>query len=436
MRTVLLPKPVPGTAQARVNAVEWNIDRINAPRVWSDFGDRGEGVVVGTIDSGAQFDHPELAASYRGRSPDGSVDHDYNWFDPRASAPARRRATTTATARTSWAPSPVRTASAWPRRVKWIAAKGCEVNTCSGAYPCWPPASGSLQPHRPERATRTRAPTWRPTSSTTPGAATASTPGLQGDRSTQGGGQASSPPSPAAPARPSCSRHQRLARLPYRDISYSAAGGTDSQQQACTPAPARARARTARSSRTSPRPASTCARRNPEQRLRQSTPGTSMASPHVTATVADLVGGWSCRATCRPPGRCWTVPPRTSTPTAAAPQPTTASGRGQARHLRRRDGRARGGLSSPFGAVAAGGEPRGRSVTLVVAPRAADPHGDHEVRTARTPSPPAARRLPAERGEVRLRAYRGGPSRSSPSRPRPLSVFAEPRSRRPPCPAR
>ena len=133
VRTVLLPKPVPGTAQARVNAVEWNIDRINAPRVWSDFGDRGEGVVVGTIDSGAQFDHPELAASYRGRSPDGSVDHDYNWFDPAgvcpSPAPCDNLGHGTHVMGTIAGANGIGVAPG----VKWIAAKGCEVNTCTDA---------------------------------------------------------------------------------------------------------------------------------------------------------------------------------------------------------------------------------------------------------------------------------------------------------------
>ncbi|MDF5758953.1 S8 family serine peptidase [Spongiactinospora sp. TRM90649] len=77
-----LPKPLPGTAKAKLHAVEWNIDRINAPRVWNELGNRGEGVVVGLIDTGVDFEHPELAAQYRGALPDGRVVHDYNWFDP------------------------------------------------------------------------------------------------------------------------------------------------------------------------------------------------------------------------------------------------------------------------------------------------------------------------------------------------------------------
>ncbi|WP_233508219.1 S8 family serine peptidase [Spongiactinospora gelatinilytica] len=86
--TVTLPKPVPGQAAAKVNAVEWNVDRINAPRVWGERDDRGEGVVVASIDSGADFDHPDLAASYRGGNADGTVSHAYNWYDATGTCPS------------------------------------------------------------------------------------------------------------------------------------------------------------------------------------------------------------------------------------------------------------------------------------------------------------------------------------------------------------
>ncbi|MEV0345270.1 S8 family serine peptidase [Nonomuraea sp. NPDC050680] len=133
VRTVSLPKPVPGKAEAKVNAVEWNIDRINAPRVWNELGDRGEGIVVGTIDSGAQFDHPELAAAYRGRSPDGSVDHNYNWFDPAricpSAAPCDNLGHGTHVMGTMVGANGIGVAPG----AKWIAAKGCEVNTCTDA---------------------------------------------------------------------------------------------------------------------------------------------------------------------------------------------------------------------------------------------------------------------------------------------------------------
>ncbi|TMR98534.1 S8 family serine peptidase [Nonomuraea basaltis] len=142
VRTVALPKPVPGEAEAKVVvadsetsevAVEWNIDRVNAPRVWSETGNRGEGIVIAHIDTGAQFDHPELAASYRGRSPDGSVTHDYNWFDPArvcpTSAPCDNNGHGTHVMGTMVGANGIGVAPG----ARWIAAKGCEVNTCTDA---------------------------------------------------------------------------------------------------------------------------------------------------------------------------------------------------------------------------------------------------------------------------------------------------------------
>ncbi|MDF5753857.1 S8 family serine peptidase [Spongiactinospora sp. TRM90649] len=82
-----IPETRPGKTQpkakaAAAGAIEWNIDRIKAPRVWNESNNRGEGIVIGVLDSGVEFEHPEIAAQYRGRRPDGRVTHDYNWFNP------------------------------------------------------------------------------------------------------------------------------------------------------------------------------------------------------------------------------------------------------------------------------------------------------------------------------------------------------------------
>ncbi|TDD22977.1 S8 family serine peptidase [Nonomuraea diastatica] len=133
IRTVAIPKPTPGKAEARVNAVEWNIDRVNAPRVWNELGNRGEGIVIAHIDSGAQFDHPELVASYRGRNADGTFSHDYNWFDPAgvcpSPAPCDNNGHGTHTMGTMVGANGIGVAPG----ARWIAAKGCESNFCSDA---------------------------------------------------------------------------------------------------------------------------------------------------------------------------------------------------------------------------------------------------------------------------------------------------------------
>jgi len=68
----------PGESQPPPTGVQWNVSMIGADRVWEEFGVRGEGIVVGQSDSGADINHPELKPTYRGNT-EGD---DYNWFDP------------------------------------------------------------------------------------------------------------------------------------------------------------------------------------------------------------------------------------------------------------------------------------------------------------------------------------------------------------------
>jgi subtilisin family serine protease len=79
-RIVLQPPIADGTATApRPKAVEWGVARVRAPEAWA-LGFRGQGVVVAAQDTGYQWDHPALRASYRGW--DGvAASHDYHWHD-------------------------------------------------------------------------------------------------------------------------------------------------------------------------------------------------------------------------------------------------------------------------------------------------------------------------------------------------------------------
>jgi uncharacterized repeat protein (TIGR01451 family) len=63
------------------DAVEWNIARVHADRVWSALGIDGRGVVVANIDSGVDSQHPALARRYRGYNPKGLPQHAGNWID-------------------------------------------------------------------------------------------------------------------------------------------------------------------------------------------------------------------------------------------------------------------------------------------------------------------------------------------------------------------
>jgi subtilisin family serine protease len=135
-----IPQPTPGTEQLTLNAVEWNIDRVNAPQVWSTFGTRGEGIVVANIDSGVQFDHPALVRQYRGALGGGSFDHHYNWFDPAnvcgnpSLVPCDNNGHGTHTMGTMVGEeaSGVNQIGVAPG-ARWIAVKGCETIACSTA---------------------------------------------------------------------------------------------------------------------------------------------------------------------------------------------------------------------------------------------------------------------------------------------------------------
>ncbi len=68
----------PSSGMTAPTGVQWNVSMIGADKVWDEFDVRGEGIVVGQSDSGADVNHPELKESYRGNT-EGD---DYNWFDP------------------------------------------------------------------------------------------------------------------------------------------------------------------------------------------------------------------------------------------------------------------------------------------------------------------------------------------------------------------
>ncbi|WP_046779995.1 S8 family serine peptidase [Streptomyces yangpuensis] len=133
-----LPKPAEGTREKAVaDAVEWNIDRVKAPQVWDQTGVRGEGIVVANIDSGVDFTHPAVAGQYRGRNADGTHSHAYNWFDPAGvcagAAPCDNNDHGTHTMGTMVGDDGGANKIGVAPGAKWIAAKGCESNSCSEA---------------------------------------------------------------------------------------------------------------------------------------------------------------------------------------------------------------------------------------------------------------------------------------------------------------
>lgn len=71
-----------GKTETNDNNVEWNIERVGAPAVWN-MGYDGTGVVVASIDTGVQWDHPALKEKYRGYDPahPNTPNNQFNWFD-------------------------------------------------------------------------------------------------------------------------------------------------------------------------------------------------------------------------------------------------------------------------------------------------------------------------------------------------------------------
>ncbi len=76
------PTLLPAERITAPNAIEWGINKIRAPEVWSTYSANGAGVIVANVDTGVQFNHPALVGQYRGNLGGGSFNHNYNWFDP------------------------------------------------------------------------------------------------------------------------------------------------------------------------------------------------------------------------------------------------------------------------------------------------------------------------------------------------------------------
>ncbi|WLQ52506.1 S8 family serine peptidase [Streptomyces poriferorum] len=136
-RTYALPKLTTASAEPAVEDVEWGVDRIGAPKVWDEYGAAGQGIVVGSIDSGAQFDHPALVKQYRGNNGDGTFTHDYNWYDPGRVCgiieriPCDNVGHGTHTIGTMVGDDGPGNHVGVAPEAQWISAKGCEVSSCS-----------------------------------------------------------------------------------------------------------------------------------------------------------------------------------------------------------------------------------------------------------------------------------------------------------------
>jgi hypothetical protein len=144
-RTASLPQPEQASQAAtdRCSPAEpgdpicWNIRQIGADRVWRDFGVSGSGIVVANIDTGVRYNHPALAAQYRGALSDGHFDHNYNWFDPLGEHPAPHDENghgthTMGTIVANGGAGDLLAVGVAPG-ARWIAAQGCNAYACDEA---------------------------------------------------------------------------------------------------------------------------------------------------------------------------------------------------------------------------------------------------------------------------------------------------------------
>ncbi|TKK73481.1 peptidase S8 [Kribbella jiaozuonensis] len=123
-----VPKVTPGQQEKAIQAVEWGVANIKANQVWSQYGDKGEGIVVASIDTGVQYDHPALVNQYRGNNGDGTFNHNYNWFDAAGTspnAPSDGNGHGTHTMGTMVGDDGAGNQIGVAPGVKWIAANGC-----------------------------------------------------------------------------------------------------------------------------------------------------------------------------------------------------------------------------------------------------------------------------------------------------------------------
>lgn len=130
-RKVSLIEPVETApaADAGVDAIEWNISKINAPAVWAT-GNKGEGIVVANIDTGVRYTHNALKAQYRGTA---SESHDYNWWDPDLvlAVPTDNNGHGTHVMGTMVGDDGGSNQIGVAPGATWIAAQGCDSSSCS-----------------------------------------------------------------------------------------------------------------------------------------------------------------------------------------------------------------------------------------------------------------------------------------------------------------
>ncbi|ETV90846.1 hypothetical protein H310_14442 [Aphanomyces invadans] len=113
-----LPVVLDNTTEATVQAIEWGVNRIGAPTVWAS-GNRGQGVVVGFLDTGVVATHEALKGNYRST---------HGWFDPihKSATPFDSTGHGTHVLGTAVGANGIGVAP----DAQWIACRGCNTDAC------------------------------------------------------------------------------------------------------------------------------------------------------------------------------------------------------------------------------------------------------------------------------------------------------------------
>jgi len=81
--SLVLPREARRPFSTAGKRIAWNVERLGAPRVWTELGNRGEGAVIGILDGGANYGHPDLRSNVWRNAreiPSNGVDDDRNGY--------------------------------------------------------------------------------------------------------------------------------------------------------------------------------------------------------------------------------------------------------------------------------------------------------------------------------------------------------------------
>lgn len=126
----------PTTTSISVLSVGWNISVIGADQVWSTYGNKGTGIIVASVDTGVQYNHPALVNQYRGNLGGGSFNHSGNWYDATSTcgaAPCDNVGHGTHTMGTMVGDDGAGNQIGVAPGARWIACKACSSTSCSSS---------------------------------------------------------------------------------------------------------------------------------------------------------------------------------------------------------------------------------------------------------------------------------------------------------------